>query len=108
MLHVCVLHLEMSGLPSLERLLTEGKKSIDLLEVLPSGESTLLLPTPIGLPVSVNASFMGIMRLSGYLELVGMPSIRELLNGRLIPDTVKMKTNTFSRSVCDNAVYFCS
>ena len=74
----------------LKRILREGI-TLDTPVVQPLPDSSLLLPTPIGLPLTLNLTQVYVASSKGTLRLSGVPTITDILNGRLY--STKMTAN---------------
>ena len=64
--------------PELLRQLKEGM-NIDKLQTLTLVQNSLVLPTPMGVPLSLNVSSSGILKVVGHLKINSMPSISDFL-----------------------------
>jgi hypothetical protein len=76
-------------LPELFSKLLRGIK-VDVLKTLSSIES-LTIASPIGMPLSINVTTMGIFKVHGHVKVEGMPTWSELISRRLPSPLPKIK-----------------
>ena len=72
----------------MERVLREGIQiSRPYIEPIP--DCSLILPTPVGLPLNLNITQVWVASADGSVKISGMPTMTDVMRGRLIPNQIK-------------------
>lgn len=63
---------------------------VDIVKTLPLVDNCVIVPTPIGLPISLNLTAIAVAHVHGLITPHQIPSIRELLFSRSLPSELKV------------------
>ena len=80
----------MALIPTIERVMREGI-TIDRPYIIPIPDCSLILPTPIGLPLNVNLTKVSVVSAYGSMVVSGLPSINDIIRGRIFPNKITTK-----------------
>jgi len=78
-------------LPTIVNKLIEGYK-VDVLKTL-SLVNSLVIPTPLGVPLTFNVSSVAIVKVDGQVQLHNFSSWSDILRNRSLQDNMKLDVN---------------
>ena len=82
-------------LPTIVNKLLEGYK-VDILKTL-SLENSLVIPTPLGLPLNFNLTAGVVFKVDGRVQLHNLPSWSDIVHRRSLPEKIKLDVNIHPR-----------
>ena len=82
-------------LPTIVDKLIEGYK-VDVLKTL-SLVNSLVMPTPLGVPLTFNVSSLALLKVDGRVQLHNVRSWSELVRRRSLSDDIKLDVNIHPR-----------
>ena len=56
-------------------------------------DNSLVLPTPVGLPLTLNLTQLYLVSCKGSAVATGLPSLADMIMGRTVPDTITVNVN---------------
>jgi len=84
-------------LPTIVNKLTEGYK-VDILKTL-SLVNSLVVPTPLGVPLTFNVSSVALINVNGRVQLQNLPSWSDLVHRRSLSDETKLDVDIRPRFI---------
>jgi len=78
-------------LPTIVNKFVDGYK-VDMVKTF-SLLNSLLIPTPLGLPLTLNVSSLALVKVDGRVQVYNMPAWKDLLRRRSLPDSIQLDFN---------------
>ena len=69
---------------------TPSSMPVNIFKTLPLVDNCIVIPTPVGLPLSLNLSAIITAHVHGSITPTQLPSLRELIFSRSLPDEIKV------------------